>query len=166
MSPEARLREQLARGVGRIVDLTHAPCRTSAESAAARGAAGMPDAVGAKALVTIGGTGFSMLVIPGPRRLDNARVRALIGKFRFARPEEVAEATDGLEIGTIPPFGRPVFPKVDRLIVDEAIGVAPLIGFNAARLDRSVVMPGCDYLTIALPDVVALISAASASDTH
>jgi hypothetical protein len=62
-------------------------------------------AVGAEALIVAARDGFAMFVLPGMRRLDSRRTRGLIGKYRFARPDEVSDATGGLEIGTIPPFG-------------------------------------------------------------
>lgn len=122
----------------------HPPCRTSAESRAARDAAGAPGAVGAKALVIRRASdgSFGLLVLPGDLRLKNDAVRARHGKFRFAAPEEVAEVTDALQPGMIPPFGRPVLPGIDWVVLDPAVAGAPLIGFNSAMFTRSVVMAG------------------------
>ena len=158
MSPEQLLHAHLSHCGAEVRILEHAACRTSAESAAARTSAGAPDAIGAKALVVVGKDGFAMFVLPGMRRLDSRRTRGLIGKYRFARPEEVREATGGLEVGTIPPFGRPVFTQIARLIVDTGIAYAEWVGFNAACLTRSAVMTGKAYLGAASPDLVDDIS--------
>ena len=153
---------------GRVIDfiaasglphrqLAHPACRTSAESAAARAGAGAPGSVGAKALVVKTGAGFAMLVLPGDARLASDVVRGIIGKFRFARPEEVETVTDGLRPGMIPPFAAPVFEAIPTLIVDERIGREPLIGFNSAHLERSVVMTGANYMQLVQPFAVAAI---------
>ena len=96
-----------------------------------------------------------MAVIPGFNRLTNSAVRAELGKFRFATPDEVAVVTNGLEPGMIPPFGPPVFPMIKALIVDDKLGHEPLIGFNAAVFEKSVVMNGSAYLSL-VPNAVLL----------
>jgi prolyl-tRNA editing enzyme YbaK/EbsC (Cys-tRNA(Pro) deacylase) len=158
MSAEQALQAHLDRQQAAVALVEHPACRTSVESASARASAGFPDAIGAKALVVIGKDGYVMIVLPGMRRLDSKRARGLIGKFRFARPEEVREATGGLEIGTIPPFGKPVFPRIAKLIVDPRIIGSERIGFNAACLTRSAVMSGSAYFEAARPDRVDDIS--------
>jgi prolyl-tRNA editing enzyme YbaK/EbsC (Cys-tRNA(Pro) deacylase) len=160
MSAEQALQAHLDRHQAPVRMLEHPACRTSVESAAARASAGFPDAVGAKALIVVRKDGYAMLVLPGMRRLDSKRVRGLIGKFRFARPDEVREATGGLEIGTIPPFGQPVYPLIEILIVDTRITGSEWIGFNAACLTRSAVMSGSAYLEAARPDRIEDISLA------
>jgi Ala-tRNA(Pro) deacylase len=137
---------------------SHRPCRTSIESGEARAAEGHGTAIGAKALILKSRGEFHLAVLPGPARLDSDRVRHIIGRFRFATPEEVIEHTE-LEIGTIPPFGRPVLPAIHLLLVDPEIAAAPEIGFNAARLDRSVLMTGNDYVLSAGPAAVATLTA-------
>jgi prolyl-tRNA editing enzyme YbaK/EbsC (Cys-tRNA(Pro) deacylase) len=146
--------------------LSHPPCRSSAESAAARAAAGAPGSMGAKALIVRTSTPvrFVMLVLPGEYRLCNEKVRRLLGKFRFATAEEILEVTDGLEPGMIPPFAHPVFPALGALVVDETIPSQPLIGFNAAHLERSVVMAGKDYIAIAGNPILASIHLPPVSD--
>jgi Ala-tRNA(Pro) deacylase len=139
--------------------LEHPPCRTSAESAAARAMAGAPGSVGAKALIVKATrpAGFVMLVLPGDERVSNENARRIVGKFRFATPDEIAGLTDGLAPGMIPPFTDPIFPKLQALIVDERVGSEPRIGFNAAELERSIVMRGSDYFGIANPTTIATI---------
>jgi len=58
----------------------------------------------------------------------------------------------------IPPFTRPLFPGLQVLLVDERIGREPLIGFNAAHLERSIVLSGSDYMSLADPTVVTRLT--------
>ncbi len=127
--------------------IEHPPCRTSVESAAARASAGAPGSIGAKALILRAAAPicFVMAVVPGTHKLRSDRVRAVIGKFRFALVDEITEVTGGLEPGMIPPFAAPVFPAIGRLIVHEPIFGLPLIGFNAAHGQRSIIMAGAEY---------------------
>jgi prolyl-tRNA editing enzyme YbaK/EbsC (Cys-tRNA(Pro) deacylase) len=140
--------------------IEHPPCRTSVESAAARASAGAPGSIGAKALMLRAAAPicFVMAVVPGTHKLRNDAVRAVIGKFRFASTVEIAEVTGGLEPGMIPPFAAPVFPSISRLIVDERILGFPLIGFNAAHGQRSVVLAGAEYAKLVPEATVTDIS--------
>ncbi len=146
--------------------LRHPPCRTSAESAAARAAAGAPNSIGAKALIIKAAErgDFLMAVLPGDARLTNDSVRRLVGKFRFADPEEIALVAAGLSPGMILPFIGPVLPELDALLLDERISREPLIGFNAAHLERSIVMSGADYLTLVNPMVMMSLSTTAKSN--
>lgn len=134
----------------RYQPLSHRPCRTSEESAAARAAAGCPDAVGAKALVIKrqACADCSLIVLPGTKRLDNKAARASLGPFRFATTEELSAATYGLVPGSIPPFAWPFLPGVKQVFVDPDIACAAKLGFNAAALDRSIVMTAQEYLRV------------------
>jgi Ala-tRNA(Pro) deacylase len=147
------------RGV-RFRCLEHPPCRSSEESAAARAAAGVPDSVGAKALIVRAAAppSFIMAVLPGTHRLQSDKLRAIIGRFRFAQPYEIAEVTGGLEPGMIPPFAAPIFPALAQLVVEESIFGLPTIGFNAAHFQRSVVMAGEHYARLVPDATVAQIS--------
>ncbi len=142
--------------------LAHPPCRSSVESAAARASAGAPGSIGAKALILRGAAPirFVMTVLPGMHKLRIDRVRAVIGKFRFAQTDEILEVTAGLEPGMIPPFAAPVFPAIGGLIVDELMFSFPLIGFNAAHAQRSVVMSGTEYAKLVPHATVTGISEA------
>jgi Ala-tRNA(Pro) deacylase len=140
--------------------LEHAPCRSSAESAAARASAGFPLAVGAKALVVVVGESNSIctIVLPGSAKLDSKAARKIIGRIRFASSSELAYATEGLEPGMVPPFVRPVFNSINNLYVDVRLTEYPQIGFNAACLDRSIVMNTEDYLKICDPYCISPLS--------
>ena len=130
--------------------IAHPPCRTSEESAAARAAAGKIDAVGAKALVVKlqRDDTFALLVMPGTKKLDNKAARQSLGLFRFANEDELPAVTYGLVPGSVPPFGWPYLPGVKKVYLDPGIVVAPKLGFNAAALDRSLVMTSTEYLRV------------------
>lgn len=130
--------------------LEHPECRTADESTAIRAAAGDRESVGAKALlarVSADGS-YRLLVLHANHRLDNRVLRKRLGEFRFATAQELAAATDGLEHGMVPPFGRAVFPKIETLYVDDALRAVKDVAFNAACLTRSVVMPATEYLRV------------------
>lgn len=130
--------------------LNHSPCRSSEESAAARASQGEADAIGAKALVIKkeAGDEFALIVMPGVKKLDNKAARGVIGSFRFAKPDELFTVTGGLIPGSVPPFAWPYLPGVQRIYFDESICEYKKIGFNAATLDRSVVMRSTDYVKL------------------
>jgi Ala-tRNA(Pro) deacylase len=158
-SPHEDLLSFLRVSDARFKMLEHPPCRSSTESAAARASAGVPDAIGAKALVVMLGDNrtASVIVLPGPLKLDSKLLRKRFGRMRFASSVELESATGGLEAGMVPPFGKPVFSNIENLYVDENIHNYKLIGFNAACLDKSIVMEADDYLRIcSATEVVAL----------
>ena len=130
--------------------LEHAPCRSSAESAAARASAGVHDAIGAKALIVLLGDNSapSIVVLPGPLKVDSKVLRKRFGRVRFANILELATATGGLEPGMVPPFAKPVFSRIDSLYVDSALAKHNAIGFNAACLNKSIVMDLSTYVAI------------------
>jgi len=123
--------------------LEHAPVFTSAEAARVRGT---PIEAGAKALVMMAPTGPVHVVLPGDRRVDNARLRAILGTrtLRFATPEELFALT-GCVPGAVPPFGN-LFGL--RVLVDEELAGREEIAFNAGSNTRSIVMPCADFLRL------------------
>lgn len=141
--------------------IEHEACRTSVESAAARTRAGFPRAVGAKALLTKmtlddGTSEFSVLVLPGPARLNSQDIKAKVPrlkKFRFASNEELLDLC-GVTHGEMPPFASAVFSGTSRLFVDETISGVETVGFNAADLERSIIVSAQDYLGVANPTAV------------
>jgi prolyl-tRNA editing enzyme YbaK/EbsC (Cys-tRNA(Pro) deacylase) len=142
--------------------LQHPECRSADESTAARSAAGAPESVGAKALlIKLASGDFAVLALPAPLRLDSKALRRRLGTFRFATDAELYQ-TMGLQYGMVPPFGKPVFARVGRLFVDQALLEAPTIGFNVASLTTSVVMVCRDYLAICGADDIFPFTAASA----
>lgn len=92
-----------------------------------------------------------MCVLPGNRKVDLEKMRALLGEKRLslATPEEVLHVT-GCVIGSVPPFGNlfgiPVY--VDRSLLHNSE-----IAFNAGMLTRSIVMKTEDYVRSVQPIV-------------
>lgn len=141
--------------------LKHPACRTSAESAEARAKAGVPDAIGAKALLckmefSNHPTEFNLLVLPGPARLNsNALKSQLPGlkRFRFATSEEMFSLC-GVLPGYMPPFASNVFSELSHLYVDAMLCDYEYVGFNAASLEHSMVVRCVDYLHAASPSAL------------
>jgi Ala-tRNA(Pro) deacylase len=121
----------------------HAPVFTSEEASRVRGT---PIESGAKALVFIAHDRPVHVVLPGHRRVDNARLRAILGTrtLRFATAEELFALT-GCVPGAVPPFGNlfglPVF-------VDEQLAQREEIAFNAGSNTISIVMPCAEFLRL------------------
>jgi Ala-tRNA(Pro) deacylase len=121
----------------------HEPVYTSAEAARVRGTA-LAD--GAKALVVRAEERYVHLVLPGHLKVDNARLRAILGtrRVRFATPEELLALT-GCTPGSVPPcgqlFGLPV-------LVDEALAARERITFNAGSHAVSVTMRSVDFVRL------------------
>ena len=132
----------------------HEPVYTSAEAARARGTA-LAD--GAKALVVRAEERYVHLVLPGHLKVDNARLRAILGtrRVRFATPEELLALT-GCTPGSVPPcgqlFGLPV-------LVDEALAARERITFNAGSHAVSVTMPSADFVRLSGATVCRFASA-------
>lgn len=144
--------------------LRHEPCRTSAESARTRAAAGAPDAIGGKALLAVieGGLqgeetkSYILIVLPGTMKLDSKAIRVQypeLKRFRFATPEEM-QFTCGVSPGEMPPFGRSIFPSISRMLLDESLLSYEWVGFNAAEFTTSIVVKTADYLRAVGHDVV------------
>ena len=133
--------------------LEHAPVFTSAEAARVRGTA---IEAGAKALVLLAAGAPVHVVLPGSRRVDNARVRAILGTrtLRFATPEELLALT-GCAPGAVPPFGNLFGLPV---LVDEALAAREEIAFNAGSNDVSIVMTAADFLRLSGARVERLAS--------
>jgi Ala-tRNA(Pro) deacylase len=94
------------------------------------------------------------VVLPGSRRVDNARVRAVLGTrtLRFATPAELLALT-GCVPGAVPPFGNLFGLPV---LVDAALAAREEIAFNAGTNSASIVMPCADFLRLSGASVHAL----------
>jgi Ala-tRNA(Pro) deacylase len=94
-------------------------------------------------------TKYILAVVPGDARVDLNVVKALIGGtyISFASPD-IAEKLAGSVAGTILPFA---FSPELELIVDPSLLENTEIYFNAARLDRSMVLKTSDYLALSKP---------------
>ena len=138
-----RLEQWLTAEGARFRLLEHAPVVTSAEAAHVRGT---PIESGAKALVLLAADAPVHVVLPGNRRVDNARVRAILGTrtLRFATPEELLALT-GCVPGAVPPFGNLFGLPV---LVDAALAAREEIAFNAGSNSASIVMACAEFLRL------------------
>ena len=94
-------------------------------------------------------TKYVLGVVPGDARVDLNAVKALMkGTYvSFASPE-IAEMLAGSVAGTVLPFA---FSPELELVVDPSLLKNDELYFNAARLDRSMVLKTCDYVALARP---------------
>jgi Ala-tRNA(Pro) deacylase len=123
--------------------LEHAPVFTSEQAAQVRGT---PIEAGAKALVLLAADEPVHVVLPAHRRVDNAKVRALVGTrtLRFATAEELLKLT-GCVPGAVPPFGNLFGLPV---LVDEELARREDIAFNAGSNSVSIVMRADEFLRL------------------
>jgi Ala-tRNA(Pro) deacylase len=123
--------------------LEHAPVFTSEEASRVRGT---PIEAGAKALVLRAEDQPVHVVLPGHRRVDNARVRAVLGTrtLRFATPEELFALT-GCVPGAVPPFGNLFGLPV---LADAELAGREEIAFNAGSNAVSIVMRAADFIRL------------------
>ena len=138
-----RLERWLLERGARFRLIEHAPVFTSEEAARVRGT---PIEAGAKALVLQAADRVVHVVLPGHRRVDNARLRAVLGTrtLRFATPEELLALT-GCVPGAVPPFGNLFGLPV---LVDEELAQREEIAFNAGGNAVSIVMRCDDFLQL------------------
>ena len=94
-------------------------------------------------------TQYVLGVIPGDARIDLNAVKILMqGTYvSFASPD-IAERLAGSVAGTILPFA---FNPELELVVDPSLLENDELYFNAARLDRSMVLKTSDYVALARP---------------
>lgn len=137
----------------------HEPVRTSEEAANIRD--GYDLSQGAKALlirvkVTNSDKKFAMVVLPGDKRFSAEKVKQLFQAkdVRFATVAEVAEITNGVQPGGVPPFGN-VFGL--EVIVDPSLLQNEKIIFNAGDKSFSIGMKSSDYKSLVQPKVAVII---------
>jgi Cys-tRNA(Pro) deacylase len=97
------------------------------------------DAVGCKlaqivkSLVFVAGDTVAVVLVPGDRRADSAKIAAALGEdeARIASPDEVRAVT-GFEPGAVAPFP---LPHVERILLDRALLTQPelWIGSGSSR---------------------------------
>ena len=109
-----------------------------------------------KATYKDGSSDFILCVLSGHQKIcsKSLKTELNIKKFRFSTSEEMLEVTDGLEPGTVPPFGSPILPKINHVFVDESLLEHDSVGFNAACFTRSIILATSDYLKAANPEKV------------
>lgn len=94
-------------------------------------------------------TRYVLAVVPGDARVDLPAVKALLqGTYIAFASTDIAERLAGSVTGTILPFS---FNPELELIVDPSLLENDEIYFNAARMDRSMVLKASDYVTVAKP---------------
>jgi Ala-tRNA(Pro) deacylase len=99
-------------------------------------------------------TKYVLAVVPGDKRVDLNAVKALMGGTYAAFADRVvAERLSGSVAGTILPFS---FDPALELVVDPALLESDNIYFNAARLDRSMVLRSEDYVALAKPRIAPI----------
>jgi Ala-tRNA(Pro) deacylase len=92
-------------------------------------------------------TRYILAVIPGDARVDLQAVKALMrGTYVAFASSDIAERLAGSVTGTILPFS---FNPELELVVDPSLLENNEIYFNAARLDRSMVLKTSDYVAVA-----------------
>jgi Ala-tRNA(Pro) deacylase len=94
-------------------------------------------------------TKYVLAVVPGDTRVDLNAVKTLMkGTYvSFASPG-IAERLAGSVAGTVLPFA--FHPELE-LVVDPSLLANDELYFNAARLDRSMVLKMSDYTALAKP---------------
>ncbi|HET9922224.1 MAG TPA: YbaK/EbsC family protein [Ktedonobacteraceae bacterium] len=94
-------------------------------------------------------TRYLLVVVPGDAKVDLPAIKALMqGTYVAFASSDVAERLSGSVAGTILPFS---FNPELELIVDPSLLENEEIYFNAARLDRSLVLKTSDYVALAKP---------------
>lgn len=141
----------------------HEEVRTSEEAAAVRPEYSISQ--GAKALIVRAKLKdvpkeeekrFIQVVVPGDAKFDAKKVRNAINAkdIRFATPEEVAELTDGIVPGGVPPFGN-LFGLV--VVADASLFDHEELIFNAGDRRFSIAMKTADYRRVVAPLVAEVV---------
>ncbi|MGW7259095.1 YbaK/EbsC family protein [Streptomyces sp. NPDC054834] len=101
-----------------------------------------------------------LAVVPGDRRVDLDAVRELFGaRYAGFSDAETAERLARSVPGTVLPFS---FDPDLEVVADPNVVARPQLYFNAARLDRSLVVSGTDYARLARPRVARIAGPAAA----
>jgi len=101
-------------------------------------------------------TRYILAVIPGDTKVDLQAVKALMqGTYVAFASSDIAERLAGSVAGTILPFS---FNPELELVVDPSLLENDEIYFNAARLNRSMVLKTSDYVEVARPRLRHIIA--------
>lgn len=96
-------------------------------------------------------TKYVLSVVPGDKRVNLGAVKALFGgTYVSFASQDIAEKLAGSVAGTVLPFS---FNPDLELMVDPQLLENDELYFNAARLDRSVVLKTKDYVAITHPRI-------------
>jgi prolyl-tRNA editing enzyme YbaK/EbsC (Cys-tRNA(Pro) deacylase) len=118
---------------------------TSSAEEAAR-AAGCTLAQIVKSLVFVAGTEGALVLVPGDRRADAAKVARGLGaaSARIASADEVRALT-GFEPGAVAPFP---LPQIERILIDRALVTQPLLWIGAGSPTHLAVLATADLLKL------------------
>jgi Ala-tRNA(Pro) deacylase len=106
-------------------------------------------------------TNYVLAVVPGDARVDLQAVKTLLQATYVAfASSTIAERLAGSVAGTILPFS---FNSDLELIVDPSLLENDELYFNAARLDRSMVLKTSDYVAIAKPRLASIAASQAIS---
>ncbi|KOU57707.1 prolyl-tRNA synthetase [Streptomyces sp. MMG1533] len=101
-----------------------------------------------------------LAVVPGDRRVDLGAIRVLFdARYVGFSDAETAERLARAVPGTVLPFS---FDPDLEVIADPDVVAQPKLYFNAARLDRSLLLSGSDYEQVARPRVEPISSTVDA----
>lgn len=101
-------------------------------------------------------TKYVLAVIPGDAKVDLQAVKSLLqGTYISFASSEIAERLAGSVAGTVLPF---TFHPDLELLADPSLLENDELYFNAARLDRSIVLKTSDYRAIARPRLERIVS--------
>jgi prolyl-tRNA editing enzyme YbaK/EbsC (Cys-tRNA(Pro) deacylase) len=136
----------------------HEPVRTSEEAAKLRpwySADQGAKAIIARIKVPFAGKSFIMLVLPGDKKFNEAKVCQSTGAkdIRFAKENEVKTITKDVKPGGVPPFGN-LFGL--RVIADKSIFNNETIVFNAGRT-TTIAMKSEDYQALVRPEIANIV---------
>jgi prolyl-tRNA editing enzyme YbaK/EbsC (Cys-tRNA(Pro) deacylase)/mannose-6-phosphate isomerase-like protein (cupin superfamily) len=99
-------------------------------------------------------TRYVLAVVPGDRRVDLEAIKRLLGgTYVSFASAEIAERLAGSVSGTILPFA---FDAALELLVDPELLEQQELFFNAARLDRSIVLDTAQYVALARPRIAPI----------
>ncbi len=105
-------------------------------------------------------TRYVLAVIPGDARVDLQAIKALMhGTYVAFASSDIAERLAGSVTGTILPFS---FNPELQLLVDPLLLENNELYFNAARLDRSMVLKTSDYVALARPRLGRIVESREA----
>jgi Ala-tRNA(Pro) deacylase len=111
-------------------------------------------------------TRYILAVVPGNARVDMNAVKALLGgTYVSFASKDIAERLAGSVAGTVLPFS---FSPELELMVDPSLLENDELYFNAARLDRSMVIKASDYLNLVKPRLehIAQVEAPSSDSNN
>jgi Cys-tRNA(Pro) deacylase len=110
-----------------------------------------PEQIVRSLLFRMEGSDFVMVLIPGPGKVDWAKLRHYLGVSRVttARPQEVEEVT-GYPTGAVSPFGM---QENVRLLADESIKDIEVISLGAGIRNAGVILKSKELIHKLKPEL-------------